>query len=52
MKFSAHKDVDEGTEDLRCERGTCGKDVFAIRDPADRLRQKLDISAVYINIHV
>ena len=40
MKF------EEGTEDLPCERGTCGKDVFAIRDPADRLRQKLDISAV------
>ena len=46
MKFPAHKDVEEGTEELPCERGTCGKDVFAIRDPADRLRQKLDISAV------
>ena len=46
MKFPAQKDVEEGTEELPCERGTCGKDVFAIRDPADRLRQKLDISAV------
>ena len=46
MKFPAHKDVEEGTEDLPCERGTCGKDVFAIQDPADRLRQKLDVSAV------
>ena len=46
MKFPTHKDVEEGTEDLPCERGTCRKDVFAIRDPADRLRQKLDISAV------
>ena len=42
MKF------EEGTEDLPCERGTCGKDVFATRDPADRLRQKLDISAAHL----
>ena len=45
MKFPAHKDVEEGTEGQACECGTCGKDVFAIRDPADRLRQKLDISS-------
>ena len=46
MKFPANKGVEEGTDGMPCERGRCGKDVFVIRDPADRLRQKLDISAV------
>ena len=40
MKFPTHKDVEEGTEDLPCERSTCGKDVFAIRDPAPQASAK------------